>query len=157
MSLTRQGPKYSRHERLASSQLLETKKASTPKLFQKSPKSDQQPFFISPTKAPDYGQASILNHDALKSKIREKRSIQHQQLQQTPPVDSAEAVLNKIVTKIDSNVAGLSQITNSQIAQINTLIKKKKGLTIEASNNVSAIKFKPYSLTPQSRQQSFRL
>jgi len=82
------------------------------------------------SKAPDYGQSQILNHDALKSKIKEKRN----------PFD-AEALLSKIVTKVETNVNTLTKVEIKPFT-------KKKPLTIDATN---AIKFKPYSLTPQSR------
>ncbi|CAD8121331.1 unnamed protein product [Paramecium sonneborni] len=132
MSLTRNGSKMSRHGRFTSSQILDLKKN---KIFPLSSKHSDSPIgmFMSQQKAPDYGQAHLLNNDALKNKIKEKR-IQKQ-------IDT-EMLLNKLVTRVESKIAQTPF--------------KKKMLAINPTIEIPS-QLKPYSLTPQSRISPFQI
>ncbi|CAD8156179.1 unnamed protein product [Paramecium octaurelia] len=134
MSLSRNGSKFSRHDRITNSQILDLRKG---KMYPSSSKNSDQPggFFLSLAnmKAPDYGQAQLLNNDALKHKIKEKRNQKS--------MDN-DAVLNTLVTKVDT------KLISSPL--------KKKVIAIDPKIDVPT-QIKPYSLTPQSRLQSFRI
>ncbi|CAD8210110.1 unnamed protein product [Paramecium pentaurelia] len=132
MSLTRNGSKMSRHGRFTNSQILDLKKN---KIFPQSSKHSDSPtgIFMSASKAPDYGQAHLLNNDALKNKIKEKR------IQKS--IDT-EVLLNKLVTRVESKIA------QSPF--------KKKMLAINPTIEIPS-QLKPYSLTPQSRISTFQI
>ncbi|CAD8066789.1 unnamed protein product [Paramecium primaurelia] len=133
MNLSRNGSnKFSRHDRIAYSQILDLKKN---KIYSSSTKNSDQSngYFLSLAnmKAPDYGQAQLLNNDALKNKINEKRNQK-----------SMDNELNKFVTRVET------KLISSPL--------KKKVIAIDTKIDMPT-QIKPYSLTPQSRLQSFRI